>query len=139
MLTEAGLPTSVLPLELGVLLSRLDSGNYTLAILQIPELTEPHVLSWFFHPRGIRSGGLLGRNRAEYRNPQVAEWFDRAGATSECAERTALYSRIASQMLRDMPVVPLWHEDQVAVVRGRGQLFSPSSDGRFSSLLGSAD
>jgi hypothetical protein len=39
-------------------------------------------------------------------------------------------------MAVDLPVVPLWHEDQIAVVSGRARTFLPSAEGRWLSLAG---
>lgn len=134
MLTDSGLATQVIPLELGMLLSRLDAGQFALAILQIPELTEPNILSWFFHPRAIGESQKLGKNRGHYQSEMAGELLDKASATFDQAERRRLYVELAKVMLTDMPVVPLWHEDQVVVARGRGRSFVPSAEGRWSSL-----
>jgi peptide/nickel transport system substrate-binding protein len=133
MLSDAGVSTRVVPLELGLLLSRLDAGQYSLAILQFPELTEPNVLRWFFHPRGIESP-TEGRNRARYRSDVAARLLDEASRELDLLRRTALYVDIARVMLEDMPVVPLWHESQVVVTRGRGRPFLPSAEGRWAAL-----
>ena len=37
-------------------------------------------------------------------------------------------------MAVDLPVVPLWHEDQVAVISERARGFLPSAEGRWLSL-----
>ncbi len=140
MLTDAGLVTQVVPLELGLLLSRLDAGQFTLAILQIPELTEPNILSWFFHPRGIggSAGGgserFLGKNRTRYSSSIAGELLDHASASFDPEERRKLYVKLADVMLSDMPVIPLWHEDQIVVARGRGKRFVPSAEGRWLAL-----
>ena len=134
MLADAGLEVQVLPLDLGIMLARLDAGDYTLAILQIPELTESHVLSWFCHPRGIPGEGHDGRNRARYRNPRAGELFDLAAASFERTTRTELYSELAHVMLADMPVIPLWHEDHWVVTSARVHGFSPSAEGHWLSL-----
>jgi len=134
MLEDAGLRTQVMPLDLGVMLKRLDAGDFTLAILQIPELTEPNVLSWFFHPKGVPGEGHDGRNRARYRNPRAAELFDAAASNFDRAARTALYFELAHLMLDDMPVVPLWHEDQMVVTSARVHGFRPSAEGHWLSL-----
>ena len=134
MLRDVGLETYVQPLDLGVMLTRLDAGDFTLAILQIPELTEPNVLSWFFHPKGIPGEGHDGRNRARYRNPRAAELFDAAASSFDQAVRAALYAELAHRMLDDMPVVPLWHEDQMTVTSARVQGFRPSAEGHWLSL-----
>lgn len=134
MLTDAGIRTTVLPLDLGVLLSRLDAGDFELAILQIPELTEPNVLSWFFHPAGVPGEGGLGRNRARYRSAEAGRLLDLASEVQAREQRRAAYRALAGLMDRDMPVAPLWHEDQVAVLSPRALGFVPSAEGRWLGL-----
>ncbi|HEX7668042.1 MAG TPA: ABC transporter substrate-binding protein [Polyangiaceae bacterium] len=136
MLGDAGLETRVVPLDLGAMLARLDAGDFDLAILQLPELTEPNVLSWFFHPRGIPGEGHEGKNRARYRSEIAGVLLDRASAISDRGTRKELYGRLAVQMARDLPAVPLWHEDQIAVISGRARGFLPSAEGRWLSLAG---
>ena len=131
MLGDAGLRVRVVSLDFGVLLARLDAGDFEMATLQMPELTEPNVLAWFFHPRGVPGEGGEGKNRARYRDPEVGRWLDAAGATRDAARRKELYGRIAERMQHDLPVLPLWHEDQVAVVSERAASFSLSAEGRW--------
>jgi peptide/nickel transport system substrate-binding protein len=131
MLGDVGLSVRVVTLDLGVLLQRLDSGDFELATLQMPEITEPNVLSWFFHPRGVPGEGGEGKNRSRYRNPNVAALFDQASSHSEREVRQKAYRAVAHQMAKDLPVVPLWHEDQVAVVSERAKGFDLSAEGRW--------
>lgn len=135
MLGDAGLVTTVVPLELGILFTRLDAGDFEMALLQIPELTEPNVLSWFFNPHGIPGEGE-GKNRARYRNPVAAKLFDDASRVVDEHRRQADYRAVLRQLALDLPVVPLFHEDQVAVVSRRAAGFFPSAEGRWSSLAG---
>lgn len=134
MLGDAGLDVAVVPLDLGVMLSRLDAGDFDLAMLQIPELTEPNVLSWFFHPRGVPGEGGQGRNRARYRSQTAGALLDQGATIPDRAARRVFYRLLALLMASDMPVVPLWHEDQVAVVSERARGFFPSAEGHWLSL-----
>lgn len=134
MLADAGLATTVIPLDLGAMLARLDAGDFEMAILQIPELTEPNVLSWFFHPSGVPGEGGQGRNRGRYRSEVAARLFDAASATRSRDDRKRLYAELALRMAQDLPAVPLWHEDQVAVVSMRARAFRPSAEGRWLGL-----
>jgi peptide/nickel transport system substrate-binding protein len=134
MLGDAGLEVRVQSLDLGVLLERLDAGDFDFATLQMPELTEPNVFRWFFHPRGVPGEGGEGKNRARWRDADVGRWLDRASATRDEAERKRLYALFAARLRRDQPVVPLWHEDQVAVVSPRAASFFPSAEGRWLAL-----
>lgn len=139
MLTDAGATVRVVALDLGVLLKRLDAGDFQLAVLQMPELTEPNILNWFFNPRGIPGEGGEGKNRARYRNPSVGKWLDAASKSNARDERGELYRRIARQMAEDLPVLPLWHEDQVAVVSTRAHGFELDAVGRWGALAGRSD
>ena len=103
MLGDAGLDVAVVPLDLGVMLARLDAGDFDLAMLQIPELTEPNVLSWFFHPRV--PGGRAGAHRARYRSAAAARC--RRGRDDRGSQCSARFTALARTMA-DMPVVPLW-------------------------------
>ena len=131
MLNDAGLEVRVVQLDLGVLLERLDAGDYDAAILQIPELTEPNVLRWFFHPGGVPGEGGEGKNRARYRSARAAHLLDLASRDRDTDARRQLYAKLVAVMAEDMPAVPLWHEDQVAVVSASASGFVPSAEGRW--------
>jgi peptide/nickel transport system substrate-binding protein len=134
MLGDAGVQVQVVSLDFGVLLSRLDAGDFDMATLQMPELTEPHLLSWFFHPKGVPGEGGIGKNRARWRHPQAGEWLDRAGENRDIGVRRLYYGKLAALMQSELPVIPLWHEDQVAVVSDRARGFALSAEGRWLSL-----
>lgn len=131
MLSDAGLATRVIPLDSGALFERLDRGDYQMAILQMPELTEPNVIRWFFHRDHVPGEGRVGKNRARYRSQAASTLMDLAMAEPVRERRAELYARLAQQFAADMPVVPLWHEDQVAVVSARAKDFSLSAEGRW--------
>jgi peptide/nickel transport system substrate-binding protein len=133
MLSDTGLRVSVIPLDFGVLLERLDAGDYELATLQMPELTEPNLLAWFFHPRGVPGEGE-GKNRARWRSLEAGRLLDQASSVRDPATRRRSYTELARLMQRELPVIPLWHEDQIAVVSTRAQAFVPSAEGRWLAL-----
>lgn len=134
MLGDAGLSVRVVPLDLGVMLERLDAGDYQMAVLQMPELTEPNILRWFFHPRGVPGEGGPGKNRARYRDAVAGRLLDEAARVVDRGKRAVLYRQLATRMMRQLPVIPLWHEDQVAVVSDRAKAFVPSAEGRWLSV-----
>lgn len=133
MLGDVGVAVEVVPLELGVLLHRLSAGDFELALLQIPELTEPNVLRWFFHSSAIPGAGA-GANRARYANALVDAELDRASRDPDRAVRRAAYELALGQMQRDLAVVPLFHEDQIAALSTRARGFVPSAEGRWLDL-----
>ena len=135
-LGDLGLSVEVVPLDAGVLFQRLASGDFDLATLQMPELTEPHLLRWFFHSASIPlpDRPARGANRGRYSNPEVDAWLDEAGSLTDRTERAELYGKIAHRFAIDLPVVPLFHESQLAVVSERAKGFEPSAEGRWLSV-----
>jgi len=135
-LGELGLTVEVVPLDTGVLFQRLAAGDFDLATLQMPELTEPHLLRWFFHSASIPlpDRPARGANRARYANPEVDAWLDEAGSLTDQDARAELYAKVAHRFASDVPVVPLFHEAQLAVVSERARGFEPSAEGRWLSV-----
>ena len=136
MLGDVGVDVEVVPLELGVLLHRLTAGDFELAILQMPEITEPDLLRWFFHSSSIptKAGGGVGANRVRYANPVVDHALAVGRQDWDRDVRRLAYSQAQRQIARDLPVIPLFHEDQIAALSPRALAFLPSAEGRWLSL-----
>lgn len=130
-LGEAGLDVTVIPLELGTLLARLTAGNFDLAILQLPEMTEPNVLRFFLHSAFVPPAGA---NRGRVHDPLLDAALDEGDRVSDPAARRAIYARVEAREREELHVVPLWYEDQVAVVSERASAFTPSAEGRWLGL-----
>jgi peptide/nickel transport system substrate-binding protein len=128
---EAGFLLEPATLELGTLLARLSSGAFELAILQIPEFTEPNLLKTFLHrdlapPRGL--------NRGRYDNGPLSELLDQGEQALEPNERLRIYAQVEQHIASDWPLIPLWHERQTVVLSARARAFLPSSEGRLLAL-----
>jgi peptide/nickel transport system substrate-binding protein len=129
-LGEAGIPVEVVPLELGTLIARLNAGQFDLAILQLPEMTEPNVLRWFLHGASVPPAGA---NRGRVHDATLDALLDR-GDAAPTAERAAIYAQVEARVRDQMHWLPLWYEDQVAVTSARARAFVPSAEGRWLSL-----
>jgi peptide/nickel transport system substrate-binding protein len=130
-LGAAGIPIEVVPLELGTLLARLNAGEFDLASLALPELTEPNVLRVFLHSAYIPPAGS---NRGRVRDKELDALLDMGDAEEDLAKRAAVYGRLEERLAEALFIIPLWHEDQVAVVSERAKGYAPSPDGRWLSL-----
>ncbi len=133
MLQDVGVEVDVRPSEAATLISDLNRGNFEMTLLQVPEVIEPHVLSWFFDSSRIPGPQSEGANRWRYENPELDALFTLGRTTIDRAERRAAYERVQRILARDLPVLPLWQPDTIAVVR-RGSSFDVPRDGRFGTL-----
>jgi peptide/nickel transport system substrate-binding protein len=130
-LEAVGVEVEVTPLELGTLLARLGAGDFELATLQLPELAEPNTLRVFLHSTSIPPGGS---NRGRVRDAEIDALLDEGDFESDEARRREIYARLERRVRDTLPIIPLWHEDQVAVVTSRARAFAPSAEGRWLGL-----
>ncbi|MCD6498384.1 MAG: ABC transporter substrate-binding protein [Deltaproteobacteria bacterium] len=66
------------------------------------------------------SGGaraVAGANRFGYSNPEVDWLLDAARFVSDRTLQKAFYGRVQAILLKDLPIVPLWHEDNIVIRR----------------------
>jgi peptide/nickel transport system substrate-binding protein len=134
MLGAVGLEVEVRPSEVATLIADLNAGRFELCTLQLPEVFEPHVLTWFFGSAHIPGPGREGANRWRHRDGRLDAALERGRTAADRQARRAAYVEAQRLLAEQLPVIPLWHEDVVAVLGpGAGQLDVPR-DGRFSTL-----
>ncbi|MDP9002792.1 MAG: ABC transporter substrate-binding protein [Myxococcota bacterium] len=121
----------VVPLELGTMLARLNAGDFDLAILMLPEMTEPNVLRHFLHGAFVPP---VGANRGLVRDSKLDALLDDGERTTDVETRRSIYARVEARQLEAMHLIPLWYEDHVAITSVRARAFVPSAEGRWLSL-----
>jgi len=137
MLRDVGIDLDVRPSEGATLLADLARGRFELTYLQSPDVVEPHVLSWFFQSDRIpEKGKREGANRWRLRSPELDEVLERGRANTDRATRVAAYHQAQHLLARDLPVIPLWHDDVVAVTSRQLSDFRVPRDARLGTLVG---
>jgi peptide/nickel transport system substrate-binding protein len=126
-----GVRVEVIALEIGTMIARLNAGDFDLAILQLPEMTEPNVLRHFLHSAAIPPRGA---NRGRVHDVRLDALLDEGDRVMDVDARRAIYARIEALERDEMHVLPLWYEDQVSVTSDRARVFSPSAEGRWLAL-----
>lgn len=135
MLRDVGIDAEVRPSEGATLLSDLARGRFEATFLQIPEVFEPHTLSWFFGSDHIPEPGLReGANRWRLRSADLDRALERGRLTSVRTERVAAYAEAQRILATELPVIPLWHEDVVAITSERLPNYLVPRDARFGTL-----
>jgi len=135
MLARVGVEVDVRPSEAATLIADLNKGRFEMTLLQVPEVFEPHVLSWFFASDRIPEQGVTeGANRWRFRHARFDAALERGRASHVRQERRAAYSEVQRILATQLPVVPLWHEDVVAVLGARAAGYDVPRDGRLGTL-----
>ena len=134
MFHDVGVDVIVQPTETATLIADLDRGRFELTLMQIPEMIEPHVLSWYFASDRIPSAGHEGSNRWRFANAELDAAFELGRRSLERAARLAAYTQVQRILAQQLPVIPLWHEAVVEIRALRAARVPVPRDGRFSTL-----
>jgi peptide/nickel transport system substrate-binding protein len=137
MLRDVGIDLDVRPSEGATLLADLARGRFELAFLQSPDVVEPHVLSWFFASDRIPLPGKReGSNRWRLVDPELDAALEEGRSHTDRQTRLGAYHRVQHLLARDLPVIPLWHDDVIAVTSARLTDFRVPRDARLGTLVG---
>jgi peptide/nickel transport system substrate-binding protein len=130
-LRDVGVDAEVVQLELGTMFARLNAGEFDLAVLQLPEMSEPNVLRYFLHGSFVPPAGA---NRGRVHDATLDALLDEGDRTPDTETRRAVYARVEAVEREAMHWLPLWYEDQVTVTSARARAFLPSAEGRWLGL-----
>ncbi len=136
-LAEVGIEVEVRPFEFATFFTDIKKGNYQIATMQSSEITEPDFYLFYFHSGRIPDAAHpdLG-NRWHYRNHHLDELVDAGRAEIDPAKRKPLYAEAQRIVAEDVPIVPLWHEDNVAMTNADLAGFQILPNARFAGLVG---
>jgi peptide/nickel transport system substrate-binding protein len=116
-LGKIGVQVDVRPFEFATFFADIKKGTYQIATMQTSDITEPDLLYTYFHSSRIPSAAdPNANNRWRYRNALVDELTAKGRRVPAREERIALYAGVQRQLAADLPIIPLWHEDNVAIV-----------------------
>ncbi|MBI3072113.1 MAG: ABC transporter substrate-binding protein [Deltaproteobacteria bacterium] len=72
-----------------------------------------------------------GSNRAGYLSAEVDALLATAQRTFDSATRRALYTAAERALMRDLPMLPLWHEHNIAITRRKVVGLKPQPNGKL--------
>jgi peptide/nickel transport system substrate-binding protein len=135
-LLDVGIAVEVRSFELGTLFDDIKRGNFQMFSLQVTEVAEPDYLYAWFHSSRIPTPADLdrGQNRFRYRSAALDRLVEAGRRESDRARRKVLYAEAQRVLARDLPMIPLYHEDNVVVSRREVHGYRPVPDARFATL-----
>jgi peptide/nickel transport system substrate-binding protein len=134
-LADVGIAVEVRPFEFATFFADVKRGNYQLASMQTSEIVEPDMYFNYFHSSRVPTPELpdLG-NRWRYRSPRADALIERGRHALDREERRRVYAELQRVVSEDVPVVPLWHEDNVALTNATVRGFEVLPNARIPSL-----
>jgi peptide/nickel transport system substrate-binding protein len=116
-LARVGIAVDVQSFEFNTVFADFKVGNYQLGSMQTASITEPDWLLAYFNSERIPSReDPNAQNRWRYANPRIDELTERGRHTLDREVRRALYREAQAILAHDLPIIPLWHEQNLAVM-----------------------
>lgn len=115
-LSAIGVAVEVRSFEFNTFFADIKRGQYQLASMQTAEIGNPDYYYAYFHTLRIPSKkDPDATNRWRYRNARVDELCQQGRDIADPARRRAIYSEVQRIVAEEVPVVPLWHEDNIVL------------------------
>lgn len=130
-----GIQVDVRSFDRRTLMDDLGHGRFEMGTMVQPVVYEPDLMRQFFSSAFIPSeqNDFGTFNRMGYQNPEADAPLEAATAGTR-DERRARYAKATAIVDRDLPILPLWHEQVVYVVSPRLAGFKPSAHGFLTPL-----
>jgi peptide/nickel transport system substrate-binding protein len=129
-LGEVGIAVEVRAFEFATFFADIKKGAYQIASMQTAEITDPDFYFMYFHSSWIPTpGNSDGFNRWRYRNAEVDRLTLAGREELDPDARIRIYGQVQRLVAEDVPVVPLWHEDNVVLsnVDVQGYTLTPNA------------
>jgi peptide/nickel transport system substrate-binding protein len=115
-LSEVGIDVDVRSFEFATFFADVKKGSYQLASMQTNELNEPDYYHFYFHSSEIPDARHPdGGNRWRYRSRDVDRLTEAGRRELDLGKRKAIYAEVQRLVAEDVPVVALWHEDNIVL------------------------
>ncbi len=138
-LREVGIAVEVRPFEFATFFADVKKGNYQIATMQSPEITEPDFYRWFFHSeRWPSAKDPDGGNRVRYANTELDRLVEEGRRELDRDKRKTLYGEAQRITAEELPIIPLWHENNVVLTNVDVRGFEIVPNARFIGLVGTS-
>jgi len=114
-LKQVGIDLEIRVQDWAVTYQNMKEGRFDLFSAIWSPVVEPNLFDWVFHSARIPGPDKAGGNRGAYIDPELDKWIEEAQMTSNLGKRKALYSQIEKRLLKTLPYIPLWFEDNLTV------------------------
>lgn len=131
-LAKVGIDLKIESYDWGTFFGDIKAGRFQLFGLTWVGIRLPDIFRYAFHSASTPPSGA---NRGHYLNAQADRLIDAARREPERERQVQLYRELQALLHQDLPYVPLWYENQVAVLRDGLQGYRLAPDGNYDGLV----
>lgn len=130
-LAAVGIDLRIESYDWGTFFGDIKAGRFQLFGLTWVGIRLPDIFRYVFHSASLPPDGA---NRGRYRNVEADRLIDAARREPALQRQAELYRQLQALLHQDLPYVPLWYEDQIAVLREGLSGYQLAADGSYDGL-----
>lgn len=127
-LSDAGLKIATRSFEWATYYSDIQNGRFQLAIMRWTGTIDPDL---YRRAMATKEVPPSGRNRGAFSNAKLDSLVEAGVATENFEARKKIYDEVQEIAFRELAVVPLWYDTEVAVASTRLKNYVPPLDGSY--------
>jgi peptide/nickel transport system substrate-binding protein len=130
-LAEVGIDVELRSYDWGTFYGDIKAGRFQMFSLSWVGIKMPDIFKYVFHSRSLPP---VGANRGRYISATADDLIEAAESAPTLAEQADYYHRLQAYLFEELPYVPLWYEDHVAVMRRGVSDYALVPDGNYDGL-----
>lgn len=115
-LSDIGIEVEVRAFEFGTFFADIKKGSFQISSMQTSEIGDPDFYFTYFHSSRIPDAkNPDAGNRWRYKNAEVDRLTLEGRRELDRTKRKAIYDQVQRIVATEVPIIPLWHEDNVVL------------------------
>ena len=131
-LAKVGIQVALQTYDWGTFYGDIKAGRFQLYSLAWVGVKTPDIFRYVFHSESLPPDGA---NRGRFRDATADALIEAAEQVSDRADQILLYQALQERLLSQLPLVPLWYEDQVYAARADIEGYALTADGNYDGLI----
>jgi len=130
-LAQVGIQVDLRNYDWGTFYGDVRAGRFQMVSLSWVGIKNPEIFRYAFHSASLPPEGA---NRGYYLSPRANTLIEVAENANSLMQAAQHYRELHELLLEDLPYIPLWYEDQVAIMRDSIDGYNVATDGNYDSL-----
>ncbi len=130
-LADVGIDVELLTYDWGTFYGDIKAGNFQMYSLAWVGIKMPDIFRYVFHSKSIPPAGA---NRGRFVDAAADRLIEQAESERLLESQARYYRELQALVLRELPYVPLWYEDQVLATRRGISGYEVEPDGNYDGL-----
>ena len=131
-LRRVGIHVAVKSYDWGTFFGDVKAGRFQLYGLTWVGVRTPDIFRYVFHSASIPPDGA---NRGRYRAPEADRLIEAARSDPDLTRQALIYRELQVLLLKALPYLPLWYEDQIYASRQEISGYRLAPDGNYDGLV----